>query len=244
MSYLVLSLFPGIGLLDRGFEEEGFTIVRGPDLLWGGNVKRFHAPAGRFDGVIGGTPCQPFTTLRPLILKVHGKLAEDLIPEFCRVVDEAQPDWFVMENVRRAPLPLVTGYKVHAPLFDNRWIGGEQSRLHRFSFGTRDGRSLNTHAEEVALECAAFSRRCMARGGWRPKLGRGGRLRSHSMSAYGYKTAAVFREYRRLQGLPDDWDLPGFTVEAKIRALGNAVPLPMARALARCVRRALASTAA
>jgi len=30
---LVLSLFPGIGLLDRAFEEEGFCIVRGPDGL-------------------------------------------------------------------------------------------------------------------------------------------------------------------------------------------------------------------
>lgn len=35
---LVLSIFPGIGLLDRAFEEEGFCIVRGPDLLWGGGT--------------------------------------------------------------------------------------------------------------------------------------------------------------------------------------------------------------
>ena len=33
---LVLSLFPGIGLLDSAFEEEGFIVVRGPDLIWGG----------------------------------------------------------------------------------------------------------------------------------------------------------------------------------------------------------------
>jgi DNA (cytosine-5)-methyltransferase 1 len=32
MSGLVLSLFPGIGLLDMAFEEEGFCVVRGPDL--------------------------------------------------------------------------------------------------------------------------------------------------------------------------------------------------------------------
>lgn len=55
---LVLSLFPGIGLLDMAFEAEGFCVVRGPDLLWGGDIKRFHPPAGRFDGVIGGPPCQ------------------------------------------------------------------------------------------------------------------------------------------------------------------------------------------
>lgn len=33
---LILSLFPGIGLLDRAFEECGFCVVRGPDILWGG----------------------------------------------------------------------------------------------------------------------------------------------------------------------------------------------------------------
>ena len=38
--HLVLSLFPGIGLLDMAFEEEGFTVVRGPDLLWGGDATR------------------------------------------------------------------------------------------------------------------------------------------------------------------------------------------------------------
>jgi len=54
---LVLSLFPGIGLLDSAFEEVGFCVVRGPDLLWGGDIVRFHPPAGRFDGVIGGPPC-------------------------------------------------------------------------------------------------------------------------------------------------------------------------------------------
>ena len=42
---LVLSLFPGIGLLDMAFEEAGFTVVRGPDLLRGGDIRRFHPPA-------------------------------------------------------------------------------------------------------------------------------------------------------------------------------------------------------
>lgn len=37
---LVLSLFPGIGLLDMAFEQEGFCVVRGPDVLWGGDVRK------------------------------------------------------------------------------------------------------------------------------------------------------------------------------------------------------------
>lgn len=40
MTQLVLSLFPGIGLFDQAFAEQGFCVVRGPDLLWGGDVKK------------------------------------------------------------------------------------------------------------------------------------------------------------------------------------------------------------
>jgi hypothetical protein len=48
---LVLSVFPGADLLGRGFEQEGFCVVRGPDLVWGGDVRTFHPPPGAFGGV-------------------------------------------------------------------------------------------------------------------------------------------------------------------------------------------------
>jgi Site-specific DNA methylase len=57
---LVLSLFPGIGLLDRGFEDSGFAVVRGPDLIFGGDIRKFKIMPGKFDGIIGGPPCQDF----------------------------------------------------------------------------------------------------------------------------------------------------------------------------------------
>ena len=60
---LILSLFPGIDLLGQGFEAEGYCVVRGPDRLWGGDIQDFHCFSGRFDGVIGGPPCQDFTVL-------------------------------------------------------------------------------------------------------------------------------------------------------------------------------------
>ena len=63
---LILSLFPGIDLLGRGFEAEGFSVLRGPDLIWGQTITGFHAPAGRFDGVIAGSPCQDFCRLQGL----------------------------------------------------------------------------------------------------------------------------------------------------------------------------------
>jgi len=95
---LVLSLFPGVGLMDRAFEEAGCSIVRGPDLLWGGDIHNFHVPLGIFSGVIGGPPCQGFSDCKWMFNKAH----EDLIAEFVRVVQEAQPAWVVMENVRGA----------------------------------------------------------------------------------------------------------------------------------------------
>jgi DNA (cytosine-5)-methyltransferase 1 len=154
MSGLVLSLFPGIGLLDMAFEEEGFCIVRGPDLLWGGDVRRFHPPAGKFDGVIGGPPCQLFSQMRHINpnVGVHG----NQIPEFERVVKETRPVWFVMENVKDAPAPIVDGYVVDQEFLNNRWLGEEQNRLRRFSFGSRDGRRLRI--ETTALESPLYER--------------------------------------------------------------------------------------
>src|SRR5512137_1735616 len=135
---LILSLFLGIGLLDMAFEDEGFCVVRGPDQLWGGDIKTFHPPSGKFDGIIGGPPCQCFSRLRYLV-EANGNIikSENLIPEFERIIDEAQPTWFLMENVRDAPLPKIEGYQIHAFLLDNRQCGGEQSRLRRISFGIR-----------------------------------------------------------------------------------------------------------
>ena len=47
-----------------------------------------------------------------------------------------------------------------------------------------------------------------------------------------------FGEWCRLQGLPDGFDLPPFKVAEKIRAVGNGVPIPLGRAIARAVKEA------
>lgn len=240
---LVLSLFPGIGLLDMAFEQEGFCVVRGPDVLWGGDIRRFHPPAGRFDGVIGGPPCQAFSRLRHIVEANGYQTAPDLIPEYERCVAEAQPEWFVMENVPEAPLPEVSGYIIKDVLVRDVWVGGETDRLRRFSFGTRDGRKLDV--EFLALHRPDPEHSALASGGGRPvpvKIGGSGRVKRSAASAlrnYGYKTTEAFTNHKRLQGLPSDFDLPPFTVSAKVKALGNGVPLPMGRAIARAVRTAL-----
>ncbi|MBA7649669.1 hypothetical protein ES703_57467 [subsurface metagenome] len=95
LNNLVLSVFPGIDLLGREFERVGYTILRGPDLLWGGDSRHFHPPSGFFEGVIGSPPCQWISQLA----KLGNVKAEDLTYDFLRIVAEAQPKWAVMENV-------------------------------------------------------------------------------------------------------------------------------------------------
>lgn len=94
---VVLELFPGAGLFGKAFEALGATVVRGPDILWGGDVREFKGAPGRFDGVIGGPPCQVFSKAA-----ITGSKKLNLIPEFVRVVAECRPQWAVMENVREA----------------------------------------------------------------------------------------------------------------------------------------------
>lgn len=283
MTSLVLSLFPGIGLLDRAFEETGFCVVRGPDVLWGGDIRTFHPPAGVFDGVIGGPPCQTFSALAHLVRANGGQPRfGNLIPEFERCIVEAQPEWFVMENVPGAPEPVIDGYAVHAQLLNNRWlpdqggVGAEQNRVRRICFGTHDGRPLRV--EIAALESpisvvAVKSDPRPTRRGSRAVLSGPGfptRTRtvipgavhaghdgtpsertfarravaasdtgSHGGESRGFTRYTVERACE-LQGLPADYlaDAP-FTREGKLKAVANGVPLPMGRAIAAAVRRAM-----
>jgi DNA (cytosine-5)-methyltransferase 1 len=239
---LVLSLFPGIGLLDRAFEEEGFCVVRGPDLLWGGNIKKFHPPAGRFDGIIGGSPCQCFSRLVHIVRHNGYEVGENLVPEFERVIREARPDWWVMENVVEAPIPVIDGYLVDPSVLDNRWLGEVQSRKHRFSFGTHDGRRL--HYETAALESADWDYRVCASDFRRTppikKLAGGVDKRTRKGSLASRGRARKLNESLALQGLPDDFfEHSPFTMKGKGEMLGNGVPMFMGRALAQAVKRAI-----
>jgi DNA (cytosine-5)-methyltransferase 1 len=244
MTQLVLSLFPGIGLLDMAFEEEGFCVVRGPDLLWGGDVRRFHPPAGRFDGVIGGPPCQLFSRMRHLNPKCGDKHG-NLIPEFERVVAATAPAWFMMENVVDAPVPKVDGWSAVHVLLRDVWVGGDTNRLRRFSFGTVDGRALNV--EMLALHRTDPEPSVLAGGGGRSVPvaigGSGKRKKTADGKRHGPHDGprAPLEEMLRAQGLPLDFlrDSP-LTVDGKRHAVGNGVPLAMGRAVAKAVRKALA----
>lgn len=210
MSGLLLSLFPGVDLLGRGFELEGWSVVRGPDVIWGSDVRAFHIPAGRFDGVIGGPPCQEFSGLQRQAPTGYGV---SMLGEFLRVVVEGAPDWFLLENVARVPDVALAGYTVQRFDLNARECGMHQSRLRHFQFGSRRGLVIAPERHKPTGEpepiCLASEGNTTARRGW--------------------------AEFCGLQGLDEPLKLPGLSIAAKYRAVGNGVPIPMARVIARAI---------
>jgi DNA (cytosine-5)-methyltransferase 1 len=204
----LLSIFPGIDLLGRAFEEAGFCVVRGPDLLWGGDIRAFHPPPGVFWGVIGGPPCQDFSSLRRSEPTGYGL---EMLDQFRRVVTEAQPEWWLLENVARVPNCDVAGYVTQRLDINQSWYC-DVTRLRHVQFGSQSGRLLNVSRRVTDVTHRGVTQGAALANDDRP-----------------------FRELCRLQGLPDDFDLPPFLAAEKKRAVGNGVPLQMGRALAQAV---------
>jgi DNA (cytosine-5)-methyltransferase 1 len=216
---LVLSLFPGIDLFGRAFEEEGFCVVRGPDVIWGGDIRRFVTHRGVFNGIIGGPPCQDFSSLRRCEPSGQG---QEMLNEFARVVTQAEPVWFLMENVPGVPTVAVDGYVVQRLNLMDCECGGVQWRLRTFQFGqsAREGCLRKDRIHPLVI------RRQRASAGQSPAA-----IASEGRR----KVRRGWGEFCQLQGLPPDFDLPGMTKSAKYAAVGNGVPLTMGRVLARAV---------
>jgi len=245
---LVLSVFPGIDLLGRAFEEEGYCVVRGPDLLWGGDIRTFHPPAGVFEGVIGGPPCQLWSRMR--FINPHVGKHGNLIPEFERVVVEAQPAWFLMENVPSAPVPNVDAYVSSAAIVQDRWVGGVQPRERRFTLGSSEGHTLDIpwaalmrprshHVTLAGYGLAPGQRHSVLADARRIPV----RLLADGSVKAGAngKTVIPIEDACEAMGLPRDFtkEMP-FTMRGKRSVIGNGVPMAMGRAIAQAVRRATA----
>jgi DNA (cytosine-5)-methyltransferase 1 len=210
---LILSLFPGADLLGRGFEFEGFCVVRGPDILWGQDVRDFHPAQKAFEGIIGGSPCQDFSKARRTAPTGEGL---ELLGEFARVVTAAEPEWFLLENVPAVPSIAIDGYKVQRLNLNARECGLKQNRLRCFQFGSRDGAPLvirrrDTYRGESQEPC------CLATEGKS-------------------KHRRDFADFCELQGLPRNFDMPGLSRAAKYKAVGNGVPVQMARVIAGAIK--------
>lgn len=200
-------------------------VVRGPDSLWGGDVRTFHPPRSRFDGVIGGPPCQFASSAGEII----GSEAVDLIPEFVRVVeavrpeDPAQPFFTVMENVALARESKAIP-RSWWPVKVRDWdVGGETSRI-RF-FWTHPFMVLDPVRRPGEPEHSVMAST------W--KRGRSG---SKYLDDKGFLAGDLpVTEYARLQGAPEvgaALEVFGAGRRFAVHVLGNGVPLPMGRYVA------------
>lgn len=180
---LVLSLFTGVGLLDQAFREQGFCVVSAGDIIYGQDIREFNAIAGKFGGVIGGSPCQDFSSLK----RNKTDYSQLMLDEYIKVVKQAKPIWWLLENVANVPTINIDGY--HQQRFDinQGWYSGT-SRLRHIQFGSKTGKLLNI-----------------------PRGSMDGIKRSCALATDGRS----FRELCDIQGLDSDFDLPNFNIAGK-----------------------------
>jgi len=123
----IIDLFSGVGGLSQGFEWNGFEPVVAIDF-WDDAIKTYNhnrkdkvgismdvtqfndellpniLKAHKIDGIIGGPPCQGFSTARlSNATEKIGKINESrnhLYLEFFRTVNIVRPKFFLIENVR------------------------------------------------------------------------------------------------------------------------------------------------
>lgn len=116
MKNKLLDLFCGAGGLSLGFERAGFDVVKAVDIdpysVQTYNTNRGKEVAevksvididndyikslGRIDGIIGGPPCQGFSTAGQRIIDDD---RNKLYREYFRILEQVHPNFFVIENV-------------------------------------------------------------------------------------------------------------------------------------------------
>ena len=142
----VLDLFCGSGGLSFGFEQsKGFVTTAGIDLL-PDRIETFvanHAHAkgiagdlrsytldqlaklvGSVDVVVGGPPCQGFSSIRPYRNLTEGDPRNSLVEHYVLIIAKLRPAWFVFENVVGI-LTHEDGTRLHAVLEGLRAAGYE-----------------------------------------------------------------------------------------------------------------------
>ena len=120
MNNEIIDLFCGCGGLSRGFEIAGFKTVLAIDM-WNDAIKTYNhnhnekvgmckdirdldndflkkfAKEHNIVGIIGGPPCQGYSTVGKRDINDERNY---LYLEYCRVVENIQPEFFLLENVK------------------------------------------------------------------------------------------------------------------------------------------------
>lgn len=170
----ILDLFCGTGGFSHGFEQTGqFEVVGGIDLL-PDRINTFvanHATARATCGdirtvsvddlwtngnapevIIGGPPCQGFSSIRPFRNLTEKDPRNSLFEQFAFAVESLRPSWFVLENVvglltsqKGKVLDAVlnafstSGYRTSWRVLNAAFYGLPQRRERFVLVGSRDG---------------------------------------------------------------------------------------------------------
>jgi DNA (cytosine-5)-methyltransferase 1 len=220
VSELVLSLFPGVGLLDRAFSSSGFIVVQAQDKITGGDIREFAGIKGRFDGIIAGPTCQGFSVANNKYRKnaEHRSVRNSrlMLWHAVRIITECQPEWFLIENVPTVPDVRIAGYDIQRIPITDFECGGMQLRSRHIQFGSRNGDIIRPER----VNDAARTR----------KKGRKTKPVTTKTDKW-----TDYPDLCRKQGLAKPIELPGWCRTAKFRAVGNGVPLRMGKTLAKAV---------
>ena len=173
----ILDLFCGAGGFSLGFEQTGnFQVVCGIDLLpdrtetFAANHPTAKAVCADINAIttddlcggctlpeviIGGPPCQGFSSIRPFRTLTERDPRNNLFERFALTVEAIRPSWFVLENV----VGLLTnqgghilesvlktfegiGYKLSWRVLNGAFYGLPQRRERFVLVGSRDGKEF------------------------------------------------------------------------------------------------------
>lgn len=121
----MLDLFAGLGGASQTMKARGWDVVTvdtGPfDVTFNGDVRDFHARPGHFDLVWASPPCDEFSRESQPWCRTGAIPSVDLVMESIRIIREARPRWWVLENVRgslKYIVPILGPWKAHlGPFF-------------------------------------------------------------------------------------------------------------------------------
>ena len=190
-SLKVMDLFCGTGGFSKGFENAGaFSVVFGIDVLpvavdtfklnhseavalgadirqvrLGSVARQTNLKRGEVDVIVGGPPCQGFSSIRPFRSAAEDDPRNSLFEEFASYVNYFRPAVFVMENVvglathkKGTTIEQIQecfdglGYNSDWRVVNAAHFGVPQKRERLFMIGTDDGVAVRfpppTHAGE------------------------------------------------------------------------------------------------
>lgn len=176
--HCIMDLFCGVGGFSHGFEKTGqFQVSSGIDLLgdrldtfctnhssataYGCDIRELSIKQVERDSprpfvIVGGPPCQGFSSLRPYRNVEWSDPRNNLGEEFVRVVAALRPDWIVFENVvgllthgKGKTLESISaafealGYRTSARVINGAYFGLPQKRERLILIGSRKGKLVD-----------------------------------------------------------------------------------------------------